>query len=110
MSQKENNGRFYAFLAGGLIGAGFALLFAPRTGRETREQLKERMKDFEGVFKDQIDNVKEYTQQGVEKIRETAYNAAEEGRKQFEAEKRKAEEELNNMKTAKDFPFKDEEI
>ncbi len=28
------------FVLGGLIGAGLALLFAPRTGKDTREKLK----------------------------------------------------------------------
>ncbi len=31
-----------AFVIGGLIGAGLGFLFAPRTGRETREKIKER--------------------------------------------------------------------
>ena len=30
-----------AFVIGGLIGAGLGFLFAPRTGRETREKIKE---------------------------------------------------------------------
>lgn len=110
MADKDGNGKFFAFIAGGLIGAGFALLMAPKTGRETREQLKDRMKDFEGKFKDQMDNVKEYTQQGVEIIKETAKNAAEDGRKYYEEEKRKAEEHINKAKASPDYPFKDDEI
>lgn len=31
-----------AFVVGGLIGAGLGFLFASRTGRETREKIKER--------------------------------------------------------------------
>ena len=34
-----------AFLAGGAIGAGLALLFAPATGAETRKRLKEGAHD-----------------------------------------------------------------
>ena len=31
-----------SFVIGGLIGAGLGFLFAPRTGRETREKIRER--------------------------------------------------------------------
>jgi len=31
---------FLSFLLGGLVGAGVALLLAPRSGKETREQIK----------------------------------------------------------------------
>lgn len=34
-----------AFLFGALTGAGIALLLAPRSGRETRESLGEKLKD-----------------------------------------------------------------
>lgn len=36
---------FLAFLLGGLAGAALALLYAPRSGRETREMLNEKMRD-----------------------------------------------------------------
>ena len=32
---------FLSFLLGGLVGAGFALLLAPQSGRETRQKIKE---------------------------------------------------------------------
>jgi|GEM_PF-2089549 len=34
-----------AFVIGGLIGASLGFLFAPRTGRETREKIRERRGD-----------------------------------------------------------------
>jgi gas vesicle protein len=34
-----------SFMVGGLIGAGVALLFAPRSGRETRELIGDRVRD-----------------------------------------------------------------
>lgn len=41
MSESRNDGLpiLLAFLAGAVIGAGIGLLFAPRPGKETREQL-----------------------------------------------------------------------
>ena len=43
MSDSGNEGTtvLLAFLAGAVIGAGLGLLFAPRAGKETREQLAE---------------------------------------------------------------------
>ena len=41
---------FLSFLLGGLVGAGFALLLAPQSGRETRQKIKEfyRRRDGKG--------------------------------------------------------------
>jgi gas vesicle protein len=39
------SGVILAFLLGGLTGAALALLYAPRSGRETRERLSETMRE-----------------------------------------------------------------
>jgi gas vesicle protein len=45
MSKKENGrmGRFLTLVIGGIAGAIGGLLFAPRTGKETREQIKSKI-------------------------------------------------------------------
>jgi gas vesicle protein len=47
MSDDRNgaSGVILSFLLGGLAGAALAILFAPRSGRETREMLGEKMRD-----------------------------------------------------------------
>jgi gas vesicle protein len=48
MAEKEDvsaSGIVLSFLVGGLTGAALAILFAPRSGKETREILSERLKD-----------------------------------------------------------------
>ena len=48
MAQQDNSsssGVLLSFLVGSLAGAALAILFAPRSGRETREKLSERIKD-----------------------------------------------------------------
>ncbi len=47
------------FFIGGVIGAGVALLFAPATGRETREYIKR-----------QVGHAFEESKEGVEKLRQ----------------------------------------
>ena len=43
-NDNDGNGLFY-FLAGTAIGAALGVLFAPRSGEETREQLKDWMQE-----------------------------------------------------------------
>lgn len=47
MSDDRGSGgnTFLAFLLGALTGAAFALLYAPRSGRETREMLNEKLRE-----------------------------------------------------------------
>lgn len=51
-----------SFAAGAAIGAGLALLYAPKTGHELRESIA----DF---TEDAVDKIKEYTKEAQEKIK-----------------------------------------
>ncbi len=44
MAQENNFGKglMLGFLAGGAIGAAFALLYAPKSGKELREEIKSK--------------------------------------------------------------------
>ncbi len=53
-----------SFLAGAAIGSGLALLFAPKTGREVREQIKD-------LTDDAVDRIKEYAKDAQDKIKST---------------------------------------
>ena len=41
----SGSGVLLSFLLGGITGAALALLYAPRTGRETREMLNEKLRE-----------------------------------------------------------------
>ena len=43
-----------SFVVGALVGAGLALLFAPRSGEETQAQLREKANQFRGVAEDRV--------------------------------------------------------
>lgn len=48
MADQENSstsGVLLSFIVGGIAGAALAVLFAPRSGRETREMLADQVKD-----------------------------------------------------------------
>jgi gas vesicle protein len=53
-----------SFLAGAAIGSGLAFLFAPKSGREVREQIKD-------LSEEAVDRIKRYTRDAQEKIKTT---------------------------------------
>ena len=58
-----------ALLGGAAIGAGLGLLFAPKTGKETRAELKEKIDDLMKKAKEiDADDVKEYVVRKSEEI------------------------------------------
>jgi gas vesicle protein len=85
-----------AFVLGGIVGAGLALLFAPLSGRETRERIKdlaEEMKEkAEGAIEEIRDKVKETLDVGkktLEEKKSIVTAAIEAGKEAFEKEREK---------------------
>ena len=65
-----------SFLLGGVVGAGLALLFAPQSGRETRQKIK-----------DLADDVKEKSAEYVNQAKEKAASLVEEGKGYYDEKK-----------------------
>ncbi len=65
-----------SFLLGGVVGAGLALLFAPQSGRETRQKIK-----------DLTDDVKEKSAEYVNQAKEKATSLVEEGKGYYDEKK-----------------------
>jgi gas vesicle protein len=65
-----------AFLLGGAVGAGLALLFAPLSGRETRERIK-----------DLAEEVKEKAEGAIDDIRDKVRETLDVGKKALEEKK-----------------------
>lgn len=61
-----------SFVAGAALGAGLALLYAPKSGRELRSSIAD-------VTEDALDTIKEYTKDAQEKIK----SALEDGKEIF---------------------------
>ena len=67
---KEGNG-FGKFLAGAAIGVGLGVLFAPKSGSETRKELKQKFDEIEKKIKEiDVDEVKEGFLKKIEEIKE----------------------------------------
>lgn len=68
--EKKNNG-LGKFAVGAIIGAGVALLFAPKSGKELRKDLKIKMDDVLEDIKDlEMEDVKEAITKKIEEIEE----------------------------------------
>jgi gas vesicle protein len=65
-----------SFLLGGVVGAGLALLFAPQSGRETRQQIK-----------DLTDDVKDKTTEYVKQAKEKAASIVDDGKEYYDEKK-----------------------
>lgn len=92
----DNGSRFSYFLVGLGIGAAVGLLFAPRTGEETRGYLRDRY----GELRDETrrrsrevrDRAEEYSERGkefVDRQRESIEAAIDAGKHAYREEKRK---------------------
>jgi len=93
----ENGGsKFGYFLAGLGIGAAIGLLFAPRSGEETREYLRERYEDTRDLAKQKARELRERTGELVEKgkdfverQKESVEAAVDAGKQAYRDEKRR---------------------
>jgi len=52
-----------AFVAGGLLGAALGVLFAPRSGIETREKIKERAEEVRDKLRDKVETIREKSEE-----------------------------------------------
>ena len=85
-----------SFLAGAAIGTALALLFAPRSGKETRERIRDAADDAVDRIREMSDEAKsrlmEAYEEGVESIREKKEifkSALEAGKEAMEKEKQR---------------------
>jgi gas vesicle protein len=92
-----------SFLAGAALGSGLALLFAPKSGREMREQVKD-------LTDDAVDRIREYARDAQEKVKSTyeegkelvkekksmISSAIEAGKEAMEREREKVSDELKS--------------
>lgn len=70
---------FQGFIAGGLIGAGLALIFAPKSGRELREDIKKKSaelkKDADLLYAEAKDKTVDWWQDGIKKAEQLKVDA-----------------------------------
>lgn len=96
-----------SFVLGALIGAGVALLLAPKTGEETQEDLKERARKLKAAAEvrvreaqQQLEERLESAREGVQSRVEDVKGAMEAGRKAAVDARGELEERLHRSKAA----------
>jgi gas vesicle protein len=78
-----------SFILGGLIGAAVALLLAPKSGRQTREQIK-----------DLVDDAKERAEDYYDKAKSQISTAMQKGAEILEQKKAEVESRVSGIKEA----------
>ena len=107
IERDRGGGQMGSFVIGALVGAGLALLFAPKSGAETQEELKERarelrstaedrMKDAQAQLEERLDTARE----GVQDRLETVKRAVDAGRQAAEDARGDLEKKLETSKAA----------
>jgi gas vesicle protein len=93
---------FLSFILGGVVGAGFALLLAPQSGRETRQKIRQFTEDVKEKAVDYAEDVKEKVTSGIDKGRELyeekktiLSSAIDAGKEAYEKEKTRFSKEEN---------------
>ncbi len=105
--ERDSGASVGPFLIGALLGAGVALLLAPRSGKETQEELRTRALELRDVAEDRVrgasrqleeklDEAKEGLQARAERVRE----AVDSGREAAQEARHELEEKLERSKAA----------
>lgn len=103
MYERRGGSAFGAFLFGGLIGVIVGLLFAPRTGEETRQMLTERANDYWGQAGDLYSTGVERVGEAVDAGADVATERSEQLRTKIdEARSRLQEQVAKSAEVAKD--------
>lgn len=68
--ERDSGGGVGSFLLGALVGAGLALLFAPKSGAETQEELKEQARKLRVVAEERVREAQRQLEDRLEEARE----------------------------------------
>ncbi len=66
----RDSGGLGSFLVGALVGAGLALLFAPQTGEETQQEIRERARKLRSAAEERLKEAQETLEVRLDSVRE----------------------------------------
>jgi gas vesicle protein len=87
-----------AFLTGALVGGVIALLFAPRSGAETRGMIRDFVEDEVDMVKDKAAAARDYVEDQVDRYKRKARRAAHNVEEWVEGAKERVEDEIHAMR------------
>jgi len=88
---------FGSFLLGALLGAGAALLLAPRTGEETQKELREQAIKWKGIAEDRVKDAQQRIGEGVEEVRDGLQSKLEDVREAVDSGRRAASDAREDL-------------
>jgi len=86
-----------AFVVGALLGAGAALLLAPKTGRETQEELKQQVQKWKGVAEERMKDAQRAVEDGIDQAREGVSDRFDQVRDAVDAGRKAAHEARDDL-------------
>lgn len=102
--EKHSGGGFTTFLWGALLGAGAALLLAPRSGEETQEEIRERVRRLREAAEDQVNEVRDTVnrtrdrlQDQIDNVRDTVESRTGQAREALETGRRAARDARSEL-------------
>jgi gas vesicle protein len=94
---ERRTGNFGTFVWGLLVGAAAALLFAPKTGRETRKELSESYFRLRNDAEDRIRDAQEAMNRTVDDVRRQFEDGMDSARRAMESGRQAARESRDEM-------------
>ena len=105
--QKDDSSQVGSFVVGALVGAGLALLFAPKSGAETQEELKEHARRLRGTAEERMREAQKHIEErldvardGVNERVESVKSALDAGREAAREARDELEKKLDTSKAA----------
>jgi gas vesicle protein len=105
--ERESGGGVGSFVLGALVGAGLALLFAPQSGRETQDEIKDRARKLRSVAEVRVRDAQRQLEERFEEAREGVHarvdsvkDAVESGRRAAREARGDLERKLDRSKAA----------
>jgi len=105
--ERDGGRGFGAFIMGALLGAGVALLYAPRSGEETQKEIKNRAIQFRDAAEERVKDAQRQIEERMETARvelmarvDAVRDAVDSGRESAREAREELEEKLERSKAA----------
>lgn len=95
--ERDSGGGVGAFVLGALVGAGLALLFAPKSGAETQEELKEHARKLRVVAEERVREAQQQLEERLEEARDGVQSRYEDVREAIDAGRAAATEARSEL-------------
>jgi len=97
--ERDSGGGVGSFVLGALVGAGIALLLAPKSGAETQEDLKEQAKKLRTAAEDRVREAQTKLEERLEGVRDGVQTRYEDVKEAVSADRDAATDARSDLET-----------